>query len=112
MTHGAVMSDKPGEWWTTFFSGLLVDMWLGAMPEATTLAESDFLESALQPPPGGKLLDVPCGGGRHAAALARRGFDVTGVDISPAFLDAARSKRVDLPAKVAWEQRDMRDLPW
>jgi SAM-dependent methyltransferase len=37
---------------------------------------------------------------------------MTAVDISPAFLDAARSASAGRPAAVAWEQRDMRDLPW
>ena len=40
--------------------------------------------------PGERVLDVGCGPGRHALALAEAGLDVVGVDISPAFVDLAR----------------------
>ena len=36
----------------------------------------------LQPPPGARMLDQACGRGRHALALSRMGFDVTGTDLS------------------------------
>lgn len=39
---------------------------------------------------GAKLLDLCCGVGRHTSEFARRGFAVTGVDITGAYLDAAR----------------------
>jgi SAM-dependent methyltransferase len=61
--------------------------------------------------PPARLLDVPCGGGRHSHALAARGYQMTGVDISPRFLEAARARPVAGPGQVTWEQRDMRDLP-
>jgi len=38
----------------------------------------------------GRLLDVGCGPGTQAAALARRGFDVTATDVAPAAVAAAR----------------------
>jgi SAM-dependent methyltransferase len=42
----------------------------------------------------GRLLDVGCGGGAHATGLAERGWEVTGVDVSPAQLALARSRGV------------------
>jgi SAM-dependent methyltransferase len=97
-------------WHQTFFTGVTVDFWLQAVPADQTRQEVDFLATALRPPPGGRLLDVPCGGGRHGLALASRGFRLTGVDSSTEFLAAARAA----PGAdgVTWEQRDMRDLPW
>jgi SAM-dependent methyltransferase len=103
------MSAKP-DWWRTGFSGVMVDLWLQAVGDEQTRQEVDFLQKTLQPTPGGRLLDVPCGGGRHARALAARGYRLTGVDISTDFLTAARSAPDAGP--VAWEQREMRDLPW
>jgi len=44
----------------------------------------------------GKLLDVGCGGGAHALAFAKRGWMVTGVDISPAQLELARKRGVEV----------------
>jgi SAM-dependent methyltransferase len=104
--------DVPKDWWRSFFAGAAVDFWLQATTEDQTRAEVDFIQQMLQAPPPARLLDVPCGGGRHSLALAGRGYEMTGVDISPAFLRAARSRAAEGPGTVAWEQRDMRDLPW
>ncbi len=97
-------------WWETFFEGVAVDMWLKAVPPGNTEREADALERALAVPPGAELLDVPCGGGRLSLALAERGYRLTGVDWSLAFLDHARA--CDGSDRVAWHRRDMRDLPW
>jgi SAM-dependent methyltransferase len=59
-----------------------------------------------------RVLDVPCGDGRIALELAARGCRVTGVDISPEFLAAARASAVERGLDVEWWQSDMRDLPW
>lgn len=42
-------------------------------------------------PPGGRVLDVACGRGRHLAWFAAKGFDVTGIDRDAQALDHARS---------------------
>ncbi len=100
------------DWWKNFFEGLIVDFWRAAMPPEATRAEADFLERFLAAPAGGRLLDVPCGDGRLALELARRGFRMTGVDLSAEFLAAAResSRAEGLP--IEWRHSDMRDLPW
>lgn len=55
--------------------------------------EVDFVIDKLKLRKGDAILDVPCGSGRHASALGKRGFDVTGVDLSRACLDAARDRK-------------------
>jgi SAM-dependent methyltransferase len=55
-----------------------------------TSGEVDFLVPVLGLPPGAAILDVGCGTGRHAIELARRGFLVTGLDISEGMLGQAR----------------------
>jgi ubiquinone/menaquinone biosynthesis C-methylase UbiE len=52
-------------------------------------AESALVERFL--PPGGTVLDLGCGNGRVALALAARGFQVEGLDISPSMIDEARA---------------------
>jgi SAM-dependent methyltransferase len=49
------------------------------------------------------VLDAGCGTGRVAVELANRGVEVVGVDVDPAMLDAARTKRPDL----TWVEGDL-----
>jgi SAM-dependent methyltransferase len=104
--------DNPSEWWRTFFSGPAVDFWLAVPSAEQTRQEADFVEESLGVSAPARLLDVPCGGGRHCLALADRGYDMTGVDLSTGFLDAARAQPVGQSGSIAWEHREMRDLPW
>lgn len=97
-------------WWRSFFSGPVVDFWLGATTAEQTKLEAEFVRESLGVEPPAKLLDVPCGGGRHCLALAAQGFEMTGVDLSAGFLAAARE--ADPAGSIAWEGREMRDLPW
>ena len=73
-----------------------------------TAAEVRFLERTLNTAPGSRLLDVPCGNGRHAIELAKRGCRMTGLDLSTEFIEEARSAPVD----AEWIVGDMCDLPW
>lgn len=87
-----------------------MDLWIRAVSSEQTEREADDLVHALACRSGAELLDVPCGAGRLCLALAQRGYRMTGVDLSAAFLEHARS--CDASAAVTWERRDMRDLPW
>ncbi|GGG20719.1 class I SAM-dependent methyltransferase [Paenibacillus abyssi] len=64
----------------------------------------------LKLPAGVPLLDVGCGMGRHALALAGFGYQVTGIDLSGPLLEEA--KRKDESKQVRWVQGDMRQLPF
>jgi SAM-dependent methyltransferase len=112
MSRREVPPQAPEEWWKTFFTGLVVDFWRAAMPPEATTAEADFFARHLALTPGARVLDVPCGHGRLALELARRGYRLTGVDISEDFLAAARRSAGDEGLAVEWRQSDMRDLPW
>jgi SAM-dependent methyltransferase len=61
---------------------------------------------------GSPILELGCGTGRVLLPLARSGFQVTGVDISPAMLEIARRKVVDegLESCVTLVEQDMRAL--
>ncbi|MGZ4677090.1 MAG: class I SAM-dependent methyltransferase [Acidimicrobiia bacterium] len=73
-----------------------------------TEQEVAFLVDVLDLEPGMRVLDVGCGPGRHALALAARGIAVHGVDLSPEFVALAQESTGDLPA--TFEVLDVRDL--
>jgi SAM-dependent methyltransferase len=64
----------------------------------------------LELPDSAAVLDIPCGPGRHALELARRGFRVTGVDRTRAYLDEARRLASDESLSVEWVEADMREF--
>jgi SAM-dependent methyltransferase len=110
------MANASPDWWKEFFSGLVVDFWKIALPPEVTRLETDFLIERLELAPGDRVLDAPCGHGRLSIELARRGCEVTGVDISPEFLAeaqaAAEAAGPDVARRASWRESDMRDLPW
>lgn len=75
--------------------------------DADALAESIERVAAL--PEGARVLDVPCGIGRLAVALAARGHTVVGVDRTESLLVDARAQAA--ANGVTWRCADMRDLP-
>ena len=72
-----------------------------------TVAECDYLEQVLGLEPGMRILDVGCGPGRHSHELARRGFEVHGIDISQTFIDLATQ---EAPSGATFERLDARLL--
>src|SRR5688572_14707381 len=72
-----------------------------------TEQEVEFIVDALMLEPGMRVLDVGCGPGRHAHALAKRGVVVHGVDITPKFIELAQA---DAPAGATFEVGDARSL--
>jgi SAM-dependent methyltransferase len=56
-------------------------------------------------PRRGRALDVACGRGRHAIALARRGYEVDAVDLSPLGLACARERAGHL--RIRWIEADL-----
>ena len=94
------------EWFETFFRGVAVELWSRVLPPAVTEAEVAFLEQELAAPTGGRILDVPCGHGRHSIELDRRGYRITGVDLSEDCLAAARKSAPELD----WRIGDMRQI--
>jgi len=65
---------------------------------------------ALTRPAGNEALDLCCGPGRWAVALARQGYAVTGVDRTQYLLDRARLRARRAGVKVRWVRQDMREF--
>lgn len=98
-------------WWENFFHGVALDFWRAAVSAEQTRAEADFIEKQLRLATGAKVLDAPCGNGRLAIELARRGLQSTGVDIATEFIDEAKRNSLAAGVAVEWHERDMRNLP-
>jgi len=73
---------------------------------AGTLPDVDALVGLLGLSPPARILDLPCGFGRHSIELARRGFAVTGVDLHEPFLAEARAAA----PSIEWIRADMREF--
>ena len=67
-----------------------------------TKSEVDFLIDQLKLQGNEKILDLACGYGRHSLELARRGYDVTGIDITSEYIEYAtgQAEKEGLKAKL------------
>jgi len=75
-----------------------------------TTGEVDFIEKEVKRDKTTRVLDIGCGTGRHALELARRGYQVVGVDLSEAQLARARKIAAAEGLKVEFRQADARRL--
>jgi SAM-dependent methyltransferase len=95
--------------WKAFFNGY-APHYDGEIFTKNTAEEIPFLLEELRLPEGGTILDMGCGTGRHAVALAKLGFRVTGVDISHSMLTVARTRAEKAGVTVRWIESDARDF--
>jgi SAM-dependent methyltransferase len=61
---------------------------------------------------GLSVLDIGCGTGRHSIELAKRGYTVTGIDLSDSMLAKAREKAKQLQLSIRFAKHDARRLPF
>ena len=71
-----------------------------------TFREIDFLLEELELRPGASILDIGCGTGRHSIELARRGYVLTGIDLSSQMLDKAAETANAAGVHVEWVHSD------
>jgi cyclopropane fatty-acyl-phospholipid synthase-like methyltransferase len=97
------------DWTKSFFRS---EIFTPGSPDAVAAAaaETRFIWKALGLKRGSRVLDIPCGTGRHAIRLARRGASVVGVDITPAYLREARRAAGRL-STARFMRADMRRIP-
>src|SRR4030095_14376380 len=86
----------------TYFDGYYKDIWRTYIPTELTGKETDFMVRHFNLHPGSKVLDIMCGYGRHAIALAERQISVTAVDNLPDYIGeiSETSERKNLPIRA------------
>lgn len=104
-THTPWYSDETG-----FFGPGYLKEYEKYLTEERTEAEVDFLEKTIPLNFGDKILDCPCGHGRHSIELAKRGYKITGQDINATFLRKATKSARHLNLSVRWIKGDMREI--
>ncbi len=77
-----------------------------------TIGECDFIEQELNYDKSLKILDIGCGTGRHSIELSKRGYSVTGIDLSDSLLKKAREKADRQNIKIDFLKHDARNLPF
>lgn len=96
---------EEAEFWE-LFGGTLFDAasWESADEQVAQI------EALLGIEPGLRVLDLCCGPGRHAIALARRGYRVLGVDRTEHFLEEARRRADEEGVDLDLAHADMREF--
>ena len=75
-----------------------------------TIGECNFIETEINYNMSLKILDVGCGTGRHAIELSKRGYVVTGIDLSETQLKKANEKAESNNLKIDFQKQDARNL--
>lgn len=70
----------------------------------------NFILSKIELKPNAKILDMACGAGRHSILLAKKGFDVAGVDLSENLLNEAIKNSASEGLNIKFIKSDIRDF--
>jgi ubiquinone/menaquinone biosynthesis C-methylase UbiE len=104
------MEEKAREWWNawadefqTEHTGPAIAWGAGAPPDGDIGLLGDV--------DGATVVELGCGGAQFGVALARRGADVTGVDISTAQLEHARDLAAEHGVDVEFVEASVTDMP-
>jgi 2-polyprenyl-3-methyl-5-hydroxy-6-metoxy-1,4-benzoquinol methylase len=75
-----------------------------------TLGECDFIEKEIDFNKQTRILDIGCGSGRHSIELTKRGYNVTGIDLSESLLKRANEKALKENLNIDFQKQDARHL--
>ncbi|MFH1436755.1 MAG: class I SAM-dependent methyltransferase [Pseudomonadota bacterium] len=101
---------KPKKKW---FEEIFDENYIRVLPELTELQrrrEINFIEKNLGVKPGAMLLDLGCGTGVHCIGLAKKDYQMVGLDLSVAMLAIASEAAQESDCKINFIQKDMREL--
>jgi glycine/sarcosine N-methyltransferase len=110
MADGSVMSVSEQAVTTPLYDALSQDYDRFVNWEARLTHELPFIEQRLTSAAARAVLDAACGTGRHSIALAARGYDVVGADISAPMIERARRNAADAGAEIRFFAAGFGDL--
>ncbi|PAU92995.1 SAM-dependent methyltransferase [Aliifodinibius salipaludis] len=98
------------DWFEEWFDSPLYEKLYADRDEKEAERLIKFLEQTLLLEEYHSILDLGCGRGRHSHNLAKRGYEVTGIDLSPEAIKTAKEKADEQGLQnVQFEVRDMRE---
>ena len=77
-----------------------------------TIGECDFIEQEINYDKTTRILDIGCGTGRHSIELSKRGYTVTGIDLSASLLNRAKEKASKQNLSIDFKKQDARKLKY
>jgi 2-polyprenyl-3-methyl-5-hydroxy-6-metoxy-1,4-benzoquinol methylase len=77
-----------------------------------TIGECDFIEKEINHNKSLKIIDIGCGTGRHVIELSKRGYSMTGIDLSESLLEKAKEKAKQNGLRIDFLKHDARHLPF
>ena len=104
------MIDPKPEWPVAFFDEDYLRIYRPQFTPERTAAETRFIAESVKAPAGGDVLDLACGFGRHAIGMAKLGYNVTGLDFNPRYLEIAAADADAAGVRIDWRTGDMRRL--
>jgi SAM-dependent methyltransferase len=100
----------PAGWWRDYFDAAYHDLHDPLFPEAESRREVAGMRELLGLAYGARVLDVPCGWGRHTRLLADAGHAAFGADLSPHLI--ARAVAPESAPPPPYVAADLRALPF
>jgi len=102
---------KMKQWYETLFEnyGIKYD---NEIYTQGTIGECDFIEKEIDFNKSLKIIDIGCGTGRHSIELTKRGYRVTGIDLSESQLERAKEKARAQNLQIDFQKHDARQLPF
>jgi SAM-dependent methyltransferase len=98
-------------WYVDFFRNDYLQVYDHQFTAERAEKEVAFAEHALQLRPGSRVLDLCCGQGRHSVLFAKHGFQVTGIDLNPSYLELTQNAAQAAGVKLETVVADMREIP-